>query len=179
LFAGASEYTIDINNVFDGASFARLLNGETKGTNGCYINDLSGSITISNITKLLRFAIDSNCFGNRTPVTTDAYGNYVDGTGTAVDPSYNNNYGLEDGFVAGDIIWIPSGTTITLKLDIESEAFLPINSRPSFTSNYSQTTNYTGPNFSQNTSATTNKITTTVKAPLLIKLADASTIAAL
>ena len=181
LFTAASEFNIDTDNHFDGASFVRLLNGETQNANGSYINDLSGSITISNITKLLRYAVDSNCFGNRTPGTSDASGNYLDGSGTSIDPSYNNNYGPTDGFIAGDLIWVPSGTTITLKLDIDSEAFLPLNNvGPSFAAtNYSQTTSYTGTNFSQNTNATTNQITRTVKAPLLIKLADASTIAAL
>jgi hypothetical protein len=179
LFAGASEFNIDTNNVFNGVSFIRLLNGETKNTNGSYINDLSGSITISNVVKLLIFAIDTNCFGNRTPGTTDEYGNYVDGSGTSIDPSYNSNYGIEDGFIAGDLIWVPSGITITLKLDIDSESFLPINNvGPAFaSSNYTQTTSYSGPNFSQTITATRNRITKTVKAPLLIKLVDASTIA--
>jgi hypothetical protein len=121
----------------------------------------------------LRYAIDTNCFGNRIP-NNEPYG-------TAIDPSYNSNYGVGDGFLAGDLIWIPSGTTITLKLDIDSESFLPLNNvGASFAAtNYSQTTNYTGDNFSQTTSATTNRISRTVQAPLLIKLVDASTIAAL
>ena len=105
----------------------------------------------------------------------------MDGSGTAVDPSYNNNYGLEDGFIAGDLIWVPTGTKITLILDIDSEAFLPINNiGPGLAAaNYSQTTVFSGDNFSQTTDATTNRITRTVQAPLLIKLVDASTIAAL
>lgn len=178
LFAAASEFNIDTKNVFNGASFVRLLNGESKNANGSYINDLSGNITISNITKLLRFAVDSNCFGNRTPGTSDASGYYVDGSGTAIDPSYNSNYGVEDGFMAGDLIWVPSGTTITLKLNIDSETFLPFNNvGPSFAAtNYSQTTSYNAPNFSQTINATRNQIMKTVQAPLLIKLVDASTI---
>ena len=77
------------------------------------------------------------------------------------------------------MIWVPSGITITLKLDIDSESFLPINNvGPAFaSSNYTQTTSYSGPNFSQTITATRNRITKTVKAPLLIKLVDASTIA--
>ena len=173
LFAAASEFAIDTDNHFDGASFARLLNGETIDPSGRYISDLSGSITVSNLTKLLRYAVDTNCFGNRIP--------NVDPSGSSVDPSYNSNYGVEDGFIAGDLIWIPEGTTITLKLAIDSESFNPVNNvGPAFSSaNYTQTTSYTGTNFSQTTSATTNLITRTVKAPLLIKLVNASTIAAL
>jgi hypothetical protein len=173
LFTAASEFNIDTTNVFDGASFVRLLNGETINATGSYITDLSGSITVGNLTKLLRYAVDSNCFGNRTPD--------VDPSGTSVDPSYNSNYGVEDGFIAGDLIWVPSGTTITLNLVIDSESFLPLNNLgPAFAStNYTQTTSYTGDNFSQTTSANTNLITRTVRAPLLIKLVDASTISAL
>ena len=181
LFTAASEFNIDTNNVFNNTSFVRLLHGETETITGSYISDLSGSITVSNITKLLRFAIDANCFGNRMPTTIDANGNRVEGSGTAVDPVYKSNYGMADGFVAGDLIWVPSGTTITLKLDIDSESFSPLNNQgPEYaTANYSQTTSYTGVNFSQTTDASTTLITRTVKAPLLIKLVNASTIAAL
>ena len=182
LFAAASEFAIDTDNHFDGASFARLLNGETVDPSGRYISDLSGSITVSNLTKLLRYAVDTNCFGNRTPSgSVDGSGNYVDASGEAVDPSYNANWGVEDGFVAGDLIWIPAGTKITLKLAIDSESFNPVNNvGPAFASaNYTQTTSYTGTNFSQSTTATTNLITRVVQAPLLIKLVDAATIAAL
>ena len=173
LFTAASEFNIDTDNHFDGASFVRLLNGEAVDASGSYISDLSGSITVSNLTKLLRYAVDTNCFGNRIP--------NVDPSGTSVDPSYNSNYGVEDGFIAGDLIWIPAGTTITLKLAIDSESFLPLNNvGPAFaSSNYTQSTVYGGGNFIQTTSATTNLISRTVKAPLLIKLVDASTIAGL
>lgn len=173
LFAAASEFAIDTDNHFDGASFARLLNGETVDPSGRYISDLSGSITVSNLTKLLRYAVDTNCFGNRTP--------NVDPSGSSVDPSYNSNYGVEDGFIAGDLIWIPAGTKITLKLAIDSESFNPVNNvGPAFASaNYTQITSYTGTNFLQSTTATTNLITRVVQAPLLIKLVDAATIAAL
>jgi len=170
LFAAASEFAIDGSNNFTGASFARLLRSEPDAS-GAYISDLSGTITVSNLTKLLRYAVDTNCFGNRTP--------NVDPAGTSVDPSYNSNYGVEDGFIAGDLIWIPAGTTITLNLAIDSESFNPVNNvGPAFAStNYTQSTSYTGTNFSQTTSATTNLITRTVKAPLLLKLVNASTIA--
>jgi hypothetical protein len=173
LFAAASEFAIDTNNQFNGASFVRLLNGEAVHADGHYIADLSGSITVNNLTKLLRYAVDTNCFGNRTPS--------VDPSGSSVDPSYNSNYGVEDGFLAGDLIWIPSGTTITLNIAIDSEAFLPLNNvGASFAStNYTQVTSYGGGNFTQSTTATTNLITRTVTAPLLIKLVNVDTITAL
>jgi len=178
LFTAASEFAIDTDNEFDGASFKRLLNGETKATAGNYISDLSGSITISNITNLLRYAVNANTFGNRTPIADLSQNS----TGTAVDPVDKNNYGVEDGFIAGDLIWVPAGTTVTLVLKIDTESFAPLNnqgvSNASSTAQ-SQSTTFTSTNFTMSTSATTELIKRTCTAPLLIKLVDASTLTAL
>jgi hypothetical protein len=169
LFAAASEFAIDTNNVFNGASFVRLLNGEST-PEGAYISDLSGSIKISNINKLLRYAVDADVFGNRTPGTN--------GDAGAVDPNNTNNWGVEDGFVIGDLIWVEAGTKVTLNLDIDYESFNPINNiGPDNV--LSQTTNITTGLFRTSTSATTTNINRTVTAPLLIKLVATSTISAL
>ena len=78
-----------------------------------YVNDLTGSITISDITKLLRYAVDFNAFGNRTPGVPD---------------SASPNFGVGDGFLAGDLIYVAGGTQITLDLDISPELKLePLN----------------------------------------------------
>lgn len=152
LFAAASEFHIDSDDHFDGASFIRLLNGESKAAAGNYISDLTGSITISNVTKLLRYAIDANVFGNRDPAT--------------------KNWGLSDKFVAGDLIWVPAGTTVTLKLAIDAESFAPLNNiGVSNTTSMTQSTNVSTGLFQSNTTATTTLISRTVTAPLLIKLA--------
>ena len=178
LFTAASEFAIDTDNEFDGASFKKLLNGETKATAGNYISDLSGSITISNITKLLKYAVNANTFGNRTPIADLSQNS----TGTAVDPVDKNNYGVEDGFIAGDLIWVPAGTTVTLVLKIDTESFAPLNnqgvSNASSTAQ-SQSTTFTSTNFTMATSATTELIKRTCTAPLLIKLVNASTLTAL
>jgi hypothetical protein len=108
--------------------------------------------------------VDSNVFGNRTPSGDN---------GTAADPSFNINYGVADGFIAGDLIWIPEGTTINLSIDIDAEMFLPINNiGPSLVQN----TNMTNGNFSSSTTATTTKIKRVLKAPMLIKLVNATEI---
>ncbi len=160
LFSGASEFGIDGDNTFTGASFVRLLNGEALAADGTYISDLSGSITIGSITEILRYAVDANVFGNRDPAT--------------------KNWGIEDGFVAGDLIWVPTGTTVTLKLGIDAESFLPINNAgPNYSANLTQQTTYTNGNFTSTTNATTTLISRTLTAPLLIKLVSAATIAAL
>ena len=152
LFAAASEFHIDTDDHFDGASFIRLLNGESEAAEGNYISNLTGSITISNVNQLLRYAIDANVFGNRDPAT--------------------KNWGMSDKFVAGDLIWVPAGTTVTLKLAIDAESFAPLNNiGVSNTTSMTQSTNVSTGLFQSNTTATTTLISRTVTAPLLIKLA--------
>ena len=90
------------------------------------------------------YAVDGNVFGNRDPA---------------------NNIGLGDKFVAGDLIWVPAGTTVTLKLAIDSEALAPLNNLSAATSSSGADTN-----FAQSTDATTTLITRVSHAPLLIKL---------
>ena len=147
LFNAASEFEIN-NGVFDANALMNLMTGSQETATGAYTRDLSGSIVIGNINKLLRYAVDANVFGNRDPQT--------------------KNYGLADGFVAGDMVWIPEGTTIKLNLDIDAESFAPVNNAGP--ENVSQETNYSANNFSSQTSATTTNITRILTAPLLIKM---------
>lgn len=149
LFDAASEFKIDDNNTFDGASFIALLTGVAAAPEGRYINDLEGSITVSNIAKLLRYSVDANVFGNRDPTSKE--------------------WGVKDGFAPGDLIWVPNGTTITLQLNIDPEAFNPENNIGP-TSAVTQTTSFVSENFTSNTTATTTLIKRVVTAPLLIKL---------
>ena len=149
------------------AEISSQYNYYTIDPNATVINDLSGSITISNINSLLRHAVDANVFGNRTP--------NVDPQGSSVDPSYNSNYGVGDGFLDGDIIWVPAGTTIKLSVGIDSESFLPINNVGPATSadlRMSQDTNFGTGNFSHATSASVTKISRTLKAPLMIRVSN-------
>jgi hypothetical protein len=145
LFTAASEFAIDTNNEFTAASFIALLTASAQDPSGRYISDLSGSITISNIANLLKYSVDGNVFGNRNPET--------------------QNWGVYNGFVAGDLIWVPAGTTITLKLAIDPEALAPLNNFSA-----SQSTTVGTGIFTETTEATTELITRVVTAPLLIKL---------
>lgn len=138
----------------------------TVDPNAVFTSDLSGSITISNINLLLRNAVDANVFGNRTPNSN---------TGTAGDPVYKSNYGVNDGFIDGDIIWVPSGTSIKLSVGIDVESFLPINNiGPSLVNGYgiSEDSQYSIRDFLQTTTATTTKISRTIKAPLMIRVSN-------
>ena len=153
LFTAASEFAIDTNNEFTAQSFIDLLTASAQDPSGRYINALEGSITVANISKLLKYSVDANVFGNRDPETKD--------------------WGVVDGFQAGDLIWVPDGTTITLKLAIDAESFAPLNNIGSTTgSNIAQTqsTSFEATNFSLTTEASTTLITRVAKAPLLIKL---------
>jgi hypothetical protein len=151
LFTAASEFAIDTDNVFDGASFVALLTGSgSVDPSGRYISDLSGAITIGNLAKLLKYSVDGNVFGNRDPEV--------------------KNWGVKDGFVAGDLIWVPEGTTITLNLAIDAEAFAPLNNAGVTYGSQVQNTTYTDGLFALETTATTTLINRIAKAPLLIKL---------
>jgi len=145
LFTAASEFAIDTDNTFTAASFIALLTASAQDPSGRYISDLSGSITIGNISKLLKYSVDGNVFGNRNPEV--------------------QNWGVGNGFVAGDLIWVPAGTTITLKLAIDPEALAPLNNLSA-----SQSTTVGEGNFTETTEATTELITRVATAPLLIKL---------
>jgi len=153
LFTAASEFAIDTDNHFDGESFIALLTGVDVHADGRYISDLTGSINIANIAKLLKYSVDGNVFGNRDPEV--------------------KNWGVSDGFVNGDLIWVPDGTTITLQLAIDPEALAPLNNvGTGYGANTAQTqsTSFTSTNFSLTTEASTTLITRVAKAPLLIKL---------
>jgi hypothetical protein len=155
LFAAATEFLIDDDDLFEKDSLVALIGGAAAGEDPAtpYTKVMTGSITISNITKLLRFAVDSNCFGNRVPSGTD--------------PADETNFGVNNGFLPNDLIWVPTGIEVTLKLAIDAESFNPINNRGP---NYVQNTDLTNGNFSSSTTATTTLITRVVKAPMLIRL---------
>ena len=154
LFAAASEFNIDTTNVFNADSLVALIAGAAADdTTHPYTKVMTGSITISNITKLLRYAVDSNCFGNRVP------------SGSAATDA--TNFGVNNGFLANDLIWVPAGIEVTLKLAIDAESFNPINNRGP---NYVQNTDSTEGNFESHTTATTTLITRVVKVPMLIRL---------
>jgi hypothetical protein len=221
LFASASEFDIN-KGVFDYNSFINLLNPYNSTVDGTYypnydisgeiytydasgenVKPLTGNITISNINNLLRYAIDSNVFNNRTPATVtpiEVYGN-ANVSPSIIDPGnltasdlcgnvtselqsmWKSNYGMSDGFVAGDLIFIPAGTTVKLHLDIDSEMYNPLNNigatnvldliqRTTVTSKGNTTSkNY----FTESSSATARNIDRTLTAPLLIKLDNLST----
>ena len=201
LFSGASEFDIN-GGVFDAASFIHIIT-ETNPivTDMSNVKAVTGTVTISNINALLKYAIDGNIFNNRTPQesTGTASNPSTDASGEAVSSTlYESNYSMADGFIAGDLIFIPQGTTVKLHLVIDSENYYPLNSiGPSNVSNLINTmdslrtldisfkdssgneqiyrTNSGAKLLTAKTTATTTNIDRTLTAPLLIKLANLST----
>jgi hypothetical protein len=188
------------NYGIDGTDLGYDISGEN-------VKLLTGNITISNINSLLRYAIDANVFNNRTPATVtpiEVYGDASDiattvgnisdpGNQTASDlcgnvtsdlqSMWKSNYGMSDGFVAGDLVFIPAGTTVKLHLDIDSELYNPSNNigatnvldliQRTTVSSIGDTTSKNF--FTKSSSASATNIDRTLTAPLLIKLDNLST----
>ena len=83
------------------------------------------------------------------------------------------NYGLTDGFIAGDLIYIPNGMSITLSVAIEPEPYTPINNvGPTNLDSVDEIVNYSDPqrNIHRVTTSTLTNITQTYSVPILIIL---------
>lgn len=119
------------------------------------LQDLSGSITVSNLTKLLTFASTQNTFNNRQGLT------------------------YQSGFQAGDLIYFQQGITLTLQTNISNNGVLKLasaqNSFAAIDASYSTNfdvnagvgvnlINYTFSNVS------TTNLNLTVNIPLLLRL---------
>jgi hypothetical protein len=161
LFASVSQFDYN-NGIFDANAFINIINERVIDASGAYVARLTGTITIYNINNLLQYAVESNVFANR---------NHITGT-TAGDPNNPANYGMRDGFLAGDLILIPTGTRITLNLIID------LGSSNITTSGLNQTstsrTKYGNGSYTESTTASLTNINRVLTAPLLIKLDNLS-----
>jgi hypothetical protein len=150
---------VDINaGLFDANEFVNVINGKTLNPlTGEYIKDLSGSIILNYTNELLNYVTYSNPFNNRNPFDNNG-----------------NSFSIQDGFIEGDIIFIPNGITITLNLDVISNQITlnPLGYLQLAQLNAS--TNSVNGYFSVNTTTTNTNIKRVVKAPLLIKLMNLS-----
>jgi hypothetical protein len=108
LFSAASTQDIS-NGVFDANQFMELINQQLD-TSHQYINPVAGFVTLSNINQLLRFAVDSDVFGNRVPLPNDASVNI-----TPIDNSFNNTIHFTEGTVTD------ASTNITTSTQYDSE----------------------------------------------------------
>jgi photosystem II stability/assembly factor-like uncharacterized protein len=153
LFAYETEFDINNGGVFDASAFIQVVNSSTFSMSGSFVSNLSGDVVISDINKTLQYAVDANIFRNRSPAI--------------------RNYGVIDGFVAGDLVFIPEGFTITLSIDIQAETLLPINNvGPSFLYAIRDKLNWTQGYVKRTTTWSTTNITQKTTVPILLVLTD-------
>lgn len=102
----AEEHARTLNNgVFDISGLYTIMNGNNFNIEGSYVSDLSGSFSIDNVSEKLRYIVDTDIFNNRSA----------------------SGYGVADGFIANDLIYLANGITVTLRVDIEEELYFPKN----------------------------------------------------
>lgn len=104
LFSGEEHYNIN-DGVFDASALVHIINGGTYNFAGSYVSDLSGAITIQNLTEVMNGVSSRNPFNNR-PV--------------------DKQYTFKDGFFANDLIYATDGISITLSVNVEAEPYTPI-----------------------------------------------------
>jgi len=154
LFSDTSDYIIN-GGVFDASAFLHIITEKPMDSSGAYVSDLSGVITINHVNDLLKTACALNVFGNRDP---------------------SDNPVIEEGFLSGDLIFIPNGLQITLNTKIDTENFLPLNSAVGIANIRAllQDHDYGSPEqlFSSISNATTTNISRQTNIPLLIRLAN-------
>jgi hypothetical protein len=143
--------------------------------------------------------VSHGVFDNPVADSSDPSGNaYIKSfTSSVVDPSFQHNFGVGDGFMANDLIFVREGITMKVEVKIEEEAFMPINNIGPFNTNALKTSQATtfnsfatdassniylggvqnGPTpiegtFFLNDEVKRTSIQRTVQAPLVIRLAN-------
>lgn len=143
IFNPTSQFDIN-NGIFDAEQFITIINGRTPDATGQLVQDLSGQITVYSVNQLIRDVALTNPFGNR--------------------PTGAN---IRDGFIEGDLIFIPMGIMIYLNV-VFMENGVSINDLgvriPKNECFYKK--GY----FSTNTTITDTYISMNTTVPLLIKL---------
>lgn len=161
VFQNVSQFSIN-QGIFDASAFINLVNNITfDGITGSVISPLDGYFTVNNLNSHLKFICGSNVFGNR-PV------NGYNGT----------NYTPFNGFMPGDLIYIPNGISITLSIEIEPEPYSHIsNVGPLNLKSIDNMVNYSKPqnNIHKITTSTITDITQTYSVPILIVLENLDT----
>lgn len=152
LFVGSNDFSIN-NSVFDASAFIQVINSSTFNMVGSFVSDLTGNVYIRDINNTLDYVVETNIFRNRDPII--------------------HNYGIVDGFIAGDLVFIPEGFTIKLSLDIQTETYSPINNvGPSFLQAIHDKLNWTRGFIKRTTTWTTTNITQITTLPILLILTN-------
>ena len=150
---------ININNgIFDASALMHLMTYQVLNASGEYVNTVTGEITIHNVNALLRFANQYNPFNNRI----------------------SSQSNISDGFIDQDLIFIPTGTIVTLYVNIKNVDAYPnyvalTASGESYLQNITHDGDYTNGYFSQTTTVTSDYIKRVIEVPLLMRLTNLST----
>ena len=167
LFSNVHDFNPN-NGVFDASALFQIISstGIIDPDTHAGINQLSGSVFISNITKLLRYAVDSNPFANRNSITGV----------TAMDTTNVANYGVTDGFLAGDIIFVPNnGFAIQFNVNIDYTTTVNnyVQNNPNATTiQYVDTSMNTLAQYHETSIKTKSYIGRQISTPLLFRLVD-------
>lgn len=173
LFSNASDFDIN-NRVFDADALIQVLNSAKFNMHGSFISDLSGTAQILNINDTLKYCLNYNTFNNRYKTPINDYRSEYENA--ALLPIYRKEtYGLVDGFMAGDLVFIPDGLTITLSLNIGSV----VEDFPAYSSvgssnldDISDQLNYTYGYIKRSTTWSVTDITQVTQVPILLMLVD-------
>jgi hypothetical protein len=154
LFDIQSQITIN-GGVFDSNAMIGLMNYGALNASGEYVKTMTGSITVNYVNALLRYACLNNPFNNRTTQT------------------------LADGFIENDLVYVPTGTTVTLvanivNIDTPNNYVIPTSEGLSHIIQSSPGPDYSNGHYSQTTTFTSSSITRVVNVPMLIVLKNLS-----
>jgi len=173
LFSNASDFDIN-NRIFDADALIQVLNSSKFNMYGSFISDLSGAAQVLKINDTLKYSLEYNMFNNRYKREIHDYRSQYENT--SLLPIYRkDSYSLVDGFIAGDLVFIPDGLTITLSLDIESV----VQDYPAYSSvgssnldAISDQLNYTYGYIKRSTTWSVTNITQVTQVPILLMLVD-------
>jgi hypothetical protein len=154
LFTTTSQMNLN-GGIFDASAMVNLMNYKALDASGQYVNTMTGSITIGRVNALLRYASQNNPFNNRP------------------------NHTIEDGFIENDLIYVTTGTTITvvakiINSDTSNNTIIPTTDGLANIIQSSPGPDFTNGPYSQVTTFTSQSITRIVTAPILIVLKNLS-----
>jgi len=135
------------NREFTSTELFQLMTRKTDNIYGTY-DEIFGSITIYGVNELLKNAKKMNIFGNRA----------------------TNGETLSNGFLEGDIIYIPYGINITLSLELDANTLRLNEAGKKNVEKMNQKTDFDDGFMSQTTYTSMYRIQREIKIPLFIKL---------
>lgn len=179
-FSYGNEFTPDIldciNDVslnqytFGPAEFRRLLIPQSINTGGnVFVANITGNIVLNRINSILDSFVTKNTYNNRNQVGEPYF-----------NPSNGLFYRVQDGFIDGDMIYIPNGITIKMDLQVVSAAPPPLTFPACIPDpNIDFNVDYGSGGFLTTTTISGNTIITavskTVTAPILLRLRNLTT----